>query len=90
MAIVRIPSPLRRLTDGRVEVEVSSGTVRSMIDDLEARFPGLAARLLDDAGHLHRHVHVFVGEADVRSAAGLDTRVAAGDVVSIVPAVAGG
>ncbi|HSK24718.1 MAG TPA: MoaD/ThiS family protein [Egicoccus sp.] len=90
MPIVRVPSPLRRLTDGRAEVAVPGPDVRSVIANLDAVHPGIAERLLDAEGGLHGFVHVFVRDEDVRSGAGLDTLVGADDTVSVVPAVAGG
>ena len=87
---VRIPSPLRNLTDGAAKVETEAGDVRGVIDQLEAKHPGFAERVLDDEGELQRFVNVFVSDEDVRFEQGLDTPVADGEVVSIVPAVAGG
>ncbi|MEY3019596.1 MAG: hypothetical protein RLZZ272_580 [Actinomycetota bacterium] len=90
MPTVRIPTPLRPVTDGRSEVEVEGADLRSVIAALEAAHPGIGARLLDEAGELRRFVNVFVRDEDVRFLAGLDTPVGATDTVSIVPAVAGG
>lgn len=90
MPTVRIPTPLRPVTDGRSEVEVEGADLRAVITALETAHPGIAARLLDDAGQLRRFVNVFVRDEDVRFLAGLDTPVGATDTVSIVPAVAGG
>lgn len=90
MPTVRIPTPLRPVTDGRSEVAVEGVDLRAVIAALEAAHPGIAARLLDDAGQLRRFVNVFVRDEDVRFLAGLDTPVGATDTVSIVPAVAGG
>jgi sulfur-carrier protein len=87
---VRIPTPLRKLTDGQNEVTVDGGDLRSVIDNLEQQHPGIGERLLDDSGELRRFVNVFVRDEDVRFQDGLDTEVADGDTVSIVPAVAGG
>lgn len=90
MPTVRIPTPLRPVTDGRSEVEVEGADLRTVIAALEAAHPGIGARLLDEAGELRRFVNVFVRDEDVRFLAGLDTPVGATDTVSIVPAVAGG
>lgn len=87
---VRIPSPLRKLTDGQAEVAVDATDVRSTVKALEATYPGFGERLLDDDGNLRRFVNVFVRDEDVRFQQGLDTNVGDGDVISIVPAVAGG
>jgi sulfur-carrier protein len=90
MPNVRIPTPLRKLTDGRSEVEVEGDDLRTVVANLEAAHPGIGDRLLDDSGQLRRFVNVFVRDEDVRFQDGLDTKVAASDTVSIVPAVAGG
>lgn len=90
MPVVRLPSPLQGLTDGEPTVEVPGGTVREALAALDRRHPGVAGRVVDADGDLHRHVNVFVGERDVRELAGVDTPVTAADVVTIVPAVAGG
>lgn len=89
-ATVRIPSPLRKHTDGAAQIQVSATDVRGAISELEDAHPGLAERILDDEGELRRFVNVFVRDEDVRYQDGLDTTVNDGDVVSIVPAVAGG
>jgi sulfur-carrier protein len=90
MPNVRIPTPLRKLTDGRSEVEVEGDDLRTVVANLELAHPGIGERLLDDSGQLRRFVNVFVRDEDVRFQDGLDTRVGDGDTVSIVPAVAGG
>ncbi len=87
---VRVPSQLRTLTGGAGELSVPAGTVRQLISSVEADHPGIEARLLDEQGGLRRFVNVFVAEEDVRYLDGLDTKVADGATVSIVPAVAGG
>jgi sulfur-carrier protein len=91
MAInVRIPTQLRELAGGAAEVDVEGATVSEVLKQLEAAHPGFAARLYDDQGQLRRFVNVFVADEDIRFQKGLDTPVAEGQVVSIVPAVAGG
>lgn len=87
---VLIPTPLRKLTNDQESVEVNSGTITTVISDLEAKFPGLAARLTDDSGNLRKFVNVYVNEEDVRFLQGKETAVKDGDSVSIVPAIAGG
>jgi molybdopterin synthase sulfur carrier subunit len=87
---VRIPTPLRKLTN---ELDVVSGdgaTLIGCIESLEAQYPGLKERLCDEAGELRRFVNVYVNGEDVRFLAGLQTSLKTGDEVSIVPAVAGG
>jgi molybdopterin synthase sulfur carrier subunit len=88
--LVRVPGPLRSLTQGQGEVRGRPGTLRSLIDELDAAYPGLKARLCEPDGSLRRFVNVFVDEEDVRFLKGLDTEVRAGARVSILPAVAGG
>jgi len=87
---VRIPTILRSYTGGAGEVTASAGTLREVIAGLEAAYPGLGGRIVDDGGNLRRFVNVYVGDEDVRFAQGLDTPVAAGSRVSVIPAVAGG
>ena len=87
---VRIPTQLRTLSGGASEVGVEGGTVGEVLKALEASHPGFHDRLFDDAGKLRRFVNVFVAEEDIRFLEGLETPVAGGSTVSIVPAVAGG
>ena len=87
---VRIPTILRAYTGGAAEVMAEAGTLREVISDLDASYPGIGGRILDDGGRLRRFVNVYVGEEDVRFAAGLDTPVPSGAQVSVIPAVAGG
>jgi sulfur-carrier protein len=90
MPTVRIPTPLRKLTDGTAEVAVEGSDLREVVTALDAAHPGLGARILDENGELRRFVNVFVRDEDVRFQEGLDTPVGESDTVSIVPAVAGG
>ena len=87
---VRIPTPLRKLTNELDVVSGDGGTLMACIDSLEERYPGLKDRLCDEAGELRRFVNVYVNGEDVRFQGGLETPLKAGDEVSIVPAVAGG
>ena len=87
---VRIPTILRSYTGGAAEVMAEPGTLREVISDLGVSYPGIGGRILDDGGRLRRFVNVYVGEEDVRFAAGLDTPVPAWAQVSVIPAVAGG
>jgi molybdopterin synthase sulfur carrier subunit len=81
---------LRSYTGGVAVVSAQEGTLRDVIAGLDAAYPGLAGRILDEAGKLRRFVNVYVGEEDVRLAQGLDTQVPSGIQVSVIPAVAGG
>ena len=87
---VRIPTPLRKLTNDLDVVAGDGGTLAACIEALEAQFPGLKERLCDETGQLRRFVNVYVNGEDVRFQQGLQTPLAAGDEISIVPAVAGG
>ncbi|WP_329566576.1 ubiquitin-like small modifier protein 1 [Kitasatospora sp. NBC_01266] len=89
-ATVRIPTILRTYTDGRSEVSAEGATLQEVIADLEQNHPGIAQRILDEAGKLRRFVNVYVNDDDVRFAEGLATAVGDGAGVSIIPAVAGG
>ncbi|MGO9079173.1 MAG: MoaD/ThiS family protein [Streptosporangiaceae bacterium] len=87
---IRIPTILRAYTGGAAEVSASAGTLREVIAALDAAYPGLGGRILDDEGKLRRFVNVYVGDQDVRLIQGLDTPVPVGGQVSVIPAVAGG
>jgi molybdopterin converting factor small subunit len=87
---VRIPTQLRELSGGDAEVTLEPGPLGEVLGALDAAHPGFAGRLFDDGGELRRFVNVFVADEDIRFLQGLDTPVAEGQVVSIVPAVAGG
>lgn len=86
---VSIPTILRAHTGGEKRVSASGDTVGAVIDDLEANYSGISDRLVDH-GRLHRFVNVYVNDEDVRFSGGLDTAVADGDSLTILPAVAGG
>jgi len=87
---VRIPTPLRKLTNEMDVVTGDGGTLMACIDSLEGQYPGLKERLCDESGELRRFVNVYVNGEDVRFNEGLGTALNAGDEISIVPAVAGG
>ena len=91
---VRIPSQLRQLTGGANEVDIDvasdGATVAEVLKELDAAHAGFSERLFDEAGQLRRFVNVFVADEDVRFLQGMETAVTGGQVVSIVPAVAGG
>lgn len=90
MAIkVSIPTILRSHTDGQKAVEASGNTVAEVINDLDSKHGGLKDRLVKE-GNLHRFVNVYVNDEDVRFSGGLESSVADGDSVTILPAVAGG
>ena len=88
--IVRIPTPLRSITKGNAEVPAKGETVDDVMQDLERQFPGLRERLVDEKGELRRFINLYVNEEDVRFLDGRTTTLKDGDIVSIVPAIAGG
>ena len=88
---VRIPTPLRKLTNEQDIVTTNeSGSLAELIEALEREYPGLKERLCDETGELRRFVNVYVNGEDVRFLSGLATAIDSGAEVSIVPAVAGG
>jgi molybdopterin synthase sulfur carrier subunit len=87
---VRIPTPLRKLTNNEELVEVNAATIGEAIAELQRRFPGIQERLLDDTGAVRRFVNVYVNEEDIRFLQNQQTPVKDGDEISIIPAIAGG
>ena len=87
---VRIPTPLRKLTNNEEVVEVDAATVNEAIAELQARFPGFKERLLDENGAVRRFVNVYVNEEDIRFLQNQQTKLKDGDEISIIPAIAGG
>jgi len=87
---VRIPTPLRRVTNGVDKVDAEGDTLDQIIDSLDSQYPGIKGRLCDEDGELRNFVNVYVNGEDVRFMQGLATATKSGDEVSIVPAVAGG
>jgi molybdopterin synthase sulfur carrier subunit len=87
---VRIPTPLRRLTDGQDKVSVDGATLGDIVGSLETQFPGIKERLCDESGEIRNFVNVYVNGEDVRFLDGLNSQTKSGDEISIVPAVAGG
>ena len=89
-ATIRIPTQLRSLSGGASEVSLEGATLGDLLKALDVAHPGFADRLFDDSGKLRRFVNVYVAEEDIRFLQGLETPIAEGATVSIVPAVAGG
>ena len=87
---VRVPSALRKLTSGQSELTAEGTTVRELLDDLGRENPGLLERIIGDDGDIRQFLNVFVNGSDIRYEDDLDTKVSAGDEVSIVPSIAGG
>jgi molybdopterin converting factor small subunit len=86
---VQIPTPLRQHAEGKTAVDASGATVRAVLDDLNARYPALAGRLLDN-GQVKRFVNLYLNDEDIRYLDNLATPVQDGDELAIIPAVAGG
>ncbi|NVB41869.1 MoaD/ThiS family protein [Pseudenhygromyxa sp. WMMC2535] len=90
MATVRIPTPLRKYTEGKEEVAIAGANVRELLDNLDAAHSGIGERIRDDKGEVRRFVNIFVADEDIRFLQGLDTAVKDSDEISIIPAIAGG
>ena len=88
--IINIPTPLRPFTDKQEAVEVSGATVGELLSDLTTRYEGLRKHLYADNGKLRNFVNVYLNDEDVRFLGGVETPLSDGDVVTILPAVAGG
>jgi molybdopterin converting factor small subunit len=87
---VRLPTLLRPHAEGASSVTADGATVGEAFTELAGRYPGLGGQLVDEAGGLHRFVNVYCNDEDIRYLDQLDTKVTDGDVISILPAVAGG
>lgn len=87
---VRVPTPLRKFTQGADEVDAQGDTVKALVDNLDHQFPGIKERICDETGKVRRFVNVYVNGDDIRFLQNLETTVSSGDNISIVPAIAGG
>jgi len=87
---VRVPTPLRKFTQGMDEVSAEGTNVRTLVEDLEKKFPGIKDRICDESGKIRRFVNVYVNGDDIRFLQNLETSLKDGDNISIVPAIAGG
>ena len=87
---VRIPTPLRKLTQNRETVQADGSSIGEIVENLEKQYPGLKERLCDEKGELRRFVNLYLNDEDIRFAKGKETPVKDGDEVSIIPAIAGG
>ncbi len=88
--LVRIPTPLRALTEGQGELKIEAASVKDLIRRLDERHAGLRERLCEEGGAVRRFINIYVNEEDIRFLQGTDTALKPGDQVSIVPAIAGG
>ncbi|MCY4145628.1 MAG: MoaD/ThiS family protein [Chloroflexi bacterium] len=89
MSTIRIPTPLRAFTDGEASIEVAGGTVGEALSHLVGQHPDLRAHLFNGA-ELRSFVNIFLDDEDIRFMQGLDTQIAAGDSLRIIPSIAGG
>ena len=87
---VRIPAPLRKVTNDKDRVEVDAENLADMVQAMEEQYPGIKERLLDEAGELRHFVNIYVNGEDVQFLDGLETAISESDEISIVPAGAGG
>ena len=87
---VRVPTPLRKFTNGADEVNAQGLNIRAIVDDLERSYPGIRERICDETGKIRRFVNVYVNGDDIRFLQNLETSLKDGDNISIVPAIAGG
>jgi sulfur-carrier protein len=90
MAKVRIPTPLRKLTNNEELVEINANSVGEAITQLQTRYPGIKERLVDETGAIRRFVNVYVNEEDIRFLQNQETPLKGNDEISIIPAIAGG
>lgn len=91
MAItVRIPTPLRRLTQNLAEVETEGTDIDTIIENLDTNYPGMKERICDDDGNIRRFVNIYLNDEDIRFLDGKSTSVNDGAEISIIPAIAGG
>jgi len=90
MPSVRIPTPLRRLTGEKDEVDINASNVGELIEELENQFPGIKERLCDEKGEVRRFINLYVNNEDIRFLDGVSTGLNKDDIVSIIPAIAGG
>ncbi len=88
--VVRIPTPLQKLTADKAEVNAAGATVQEILQDLDRQYPGLKDRLCDPTGKLRRFVNLYVNEEDIRFLKQEATPIKDGDELSIIPAIAGG
>ena len=86
---VHVPSMLRKFTDGEKKVHLDSPNVAHLLDQLESSYPGIGHQLLED-GQLRRFVNIYLNDEDIRFLDGVDTALSEGDIIAILPALAGG
>ena len=87
---VRIPTPLRKLTNGESEVEANGADISELIDDLERNYPGIKGKLCEENGNVRKFLNIYLNDDDIRFMDSLATEVREGDSISLIPAIAGG
>ena len=87
---VRLPTVLRQYAGGQATVQANGSTIKEVLEDLVLQFPQLRGQVITDDGTLHKFVNVYVDDDDIRYLDRLDTKLAGGETISIIPAVAGG
>lgn len=90
MASVRIPTPLRKLSGDRDELDIKASNVTELIEELEKECPGIKERICDEDGNIRRFINIYVNDEDIRFLNGSETELQGSDIVSIIPAIAGG
>jgi sulfur-carrier protein len=90
MTTIRIPTPMRKLTNDQELVQAAGANIGELIEDLEKTYPGIKERLCDQNGNVRRFVNIFLNDEDIRFLDDKGTEVKEGDEISIVPAIAGG
>ena len=87
---INIPTPLRKLTSNQAEVELEAASVGELVESLEQAYAGIKEKLTDESGDVRRYVNIYINDEDISCLHGKETALNDGDVVSIVPAIAGG
>ena len=87
---INIPTPLRKLTSNQAEVELEAAYVGELVERLEQAYAGIKEKLTDESGDIRRYVNIYINDEDIRFLDGKETARNDGDVISIVPAIAGG
>ncbi|MFL2640591.1 MAG: MoaD/ThiS family protein [Dehalococcoidia bacterium] len=89
--LMKVPTALRRVTDGKETLEIPEGTVTQALDILDLQYPGFKERILDDeSGDVHPFISIFLNDNDIQYIDGLETTLSEGDELIIIPAIAGG
>jgi len=87
---VRIPTPLQKITGNKSEVSASGATVKEILDDMESNYPGMKERLYSEDGDLRKFINIYINNEDIRFLDSDNSKVKDGDVISVIPAIAGG